>query len=143
LHCSLFVPALLLLCISIFCYMLSFCSVPVCFTTCFVLLRPTLFRYPFLPALFYSAQLSFATCFASAPSQFETDCSHAPVATLLPAHLGQMKAKHRAAHRRQHLLDLGIATFRVPGNHQWRVPRKVTQIKIEAWVSLERSEGEP
>eukprot|EP00948_MAST-09A_sp_MAST-9A-sp1_P001218 g1218.t1 len=47
--------------------------------------------------------------------------------------MAEFKAKHRAEHRRQHLLDLGIATFRVAGEAEWRVPPKVTRVKVECW----------
>jgi hypothetical protein len=47
--------------------------------------------------------------------------------------MSDFMAKYRSEHRRQHLEDLGIKSFRVAGLHTWEVPPKVKVLKMEAW----------
>lgn len=45
----------------------------------------------------------------------------------------QMAAKDRDDHRDYHLALLGITTYIVPGTYIFKVPSKVTKLKIQVW----------
>jgi hypothetical protein len=45
----------------------------------------------------------------------------------------QLMAKDREEHRDYHLSLMGITTFKVPGTFMYRVPKKVTRLKIQCW----------
>jgi hypothetical protein len=45
----------------------------------------------------------------------------------------QFMAKDRDEHRDYHMILQGITTFAVAGTHIYKVPKKVTKIKIQAW----------
>jgi hypothetical protein len=45
----------------------------------------------------------------------------------------QMMAKDRDEHKEYHLELLGITTYLVPGTYLYRIPKKVTRIKVQVW----------
>eukprot|EP00981_Chlorochromonas_danica_P012742 scaffold5382_cov162-Ochromonas_danica.AAC.4 len=45
----------------------------------------------------------------------------------------QMRACDRAAHRDYHLMALGVTTYTVPGVYIYRIPKKITRLKVQLW----------
>ena len=45
----------------------------------------------------------------------------------------QMMAKDRDSHRDYHLSLLGVTTYVVPGTYIYKVPSKITKLKLQVW----------
>ncbi|GLE04824.1 hypothetical protein PINS_up013803 [Pythium insidiosum] len=63
----------------------------------------------------------------------QDDCALRKVECTWPRCRGVILARDRDAHRRTHLLSSGIATFLTAEIHEYRVPRDVQRLKLQAW----------
>ncbi|KAJ0399546.1 hypothetical protein P43SY_006092 [Pythium insidiosum] len=63
----------------------------------------------------------------------QDDCELRKVECTWPRCRGVILARDRDSHRRLHLISSGIATFLTADVHEYKVPRDVQRLKIQAW----------